>query len=59
MSFEKILQVPVKEKELAEIVVVTHQASLEDYENIMLHLRDLEAVKEIKSSYRVEGGAKR
>ncbi|WP_404292521.1 homoserine dehydrogenase [Cytobacillus kochii] len=59
VSFEKILQVPVKEKELAEIVVVTHQASLEDYENIMLHLRDLEAVKEIKSSYRVEGGAKR
>lgn len=59
VSFEKILQVPVKERELAEIVLVTHQASLEDYENILISLRDLQAVKDVKSSYRVEGGAKR
>ncbi|MDQ0273065.1 homoserine dehydrogenase [Cytobacillus purgationiresistens] len=58
VSFEKILQVPVKEK-IAEIVLVTHQASLDDYETILLSLRDLEAVEEIKSSYRVEGGARR
>lgn len=58
VSFEKILQLPVKEKGLAEIVVVTHHASLLNYENILLKLRDLGSVKEVKSSYRVEGGTK-
>jgi homoserine dehydrogenase len=55
VSFEKILQMPLKEKELAEIVVVTHRASLKDYQNILMKLRDLSVVKDIKSSYRVEG----
>jgi homoserine dehydrogenase len=55
VSFEKILQMPLKEKELAEIVVVTHQASLKNYEEILMQLRDLPVVKEIKSTYRVEG----
>lgn len=58
VSFEKILQLPLKEKGLAEIVLVTHQASLQDYEDILVKLRDLQAVKTIKSSYRVEGSAK-
>ncbi|CAM3910842.1 homoserine dehydrogenase [Mesobacillus thioparans] len=59
VSFEKILQMPLKEKELAEIVVVTHRASLKDYQNILMELRDLRVVKEIKSSYRVEGSVNR
>ncbi|PKG23607.1 homoserine dehydrogenase [Niallia nealsonii] len=58
VSFEKILQLPVKEKGLAEIVLVTHHASLADYENILVELRDLETVQTVKSSYRVEGGIK-
>lgn len=57
VSFEKILQLPVKEEGLAEIVVVTHKASLKNYEEILMQLRDLNAIKEIKSSYRVEGSA--
>ncbi|MBT2694969.1 homoserine dehydrogenase [Bacillus sp. ISL-55] len=57
VSFEKILQLPLKEKELAEIVVVTHQASLKDYQDILMELRDLKFVKDVKSSYRVEGSA--
>lgn len=57
VSFEKILQMPLKDKELAEIVLVTHQASLQDYEDILVKLRDLQAVKTIASSYRVEGSA--
>lgn len=57
VSFEKILQMPLKNKELAEIVLVTHQASLQDYEDILVKLRDLQAVKTIESSYRVEGSA--
>ncbi|RSD27510.1 homoserine dehydrogenase [Mesobacillus subterraneus] len=55
VSFEKILQMPLKAKELSEIVVVTHQASLKDYQTILMELRDLRVVKDIKSSYRVEG----
>lgn len=56
VSFEKILQLPVKEKGLAEIVLVTHHASILNYENILLQLRDLKSVRTVKSSYRVEGG---
>lgn len=55
VSFEKILQLPVKEKGQAEIVLVTHLASLQDYEEILVELRDLAAVHQIMSSYRVEG----
>lgn len=55
VSFEKILQLPVKEKGLAEIVLVTHNASLQDYEDILVKLEDLQSVHHIKSSYRVEG----
>jgi homoserine dehydrogenase len=56
VSFEKILQMPIKRRETAEIVLVTHQASLKDYEEILVKLNDLSAVKEIKCSYRVERG---
>ncbi len=55
VSFEKILQLPLKEEALAEVVVVTHHASLERYENLLQELADMQYVKEIKSSYRVEG----
>ncbi len=55
VSFEKILQLPVKEKGLSELVVVTHSTSLKDYEEILVELEDLPSVHHIKSSYRVEG----
>ena len=55
VSFEKILQLPVKGSELAEIVVVTHKTSQKDYEEILQQLRDLPIVENVKSSYRVEG----
>jgi homoserine dehydrogenase len=57
-SFEKILQLPLKQIGLAEIVLVTHQTSLKDYEDIVVKLESLEKIKEIKSIYRVEGGGK-
>ncbi|MFP5112942.1 homoserine dehydrogenase [Bacillaceae bacterium C204] len=53
VSFEKILQLPVKKNETSEIVLVTHRASLTNYDQILLELNDLHAVKEIKSAYRV------
>jgi len=53
VSFEKILQLPIKKNETSEIVLVTHKASLTNYDKILLELYDLQAVKEIKSAYRV------
>lgn len=53
VSFEKILQLPIKKHETSEIVLVTHKASLTNYEKILQELNDLQAVNEIKSSYRV------
>ncbi len=53
VSFEKILQMPVKKNEIAEIVLVTHHASLTNYKAILDELNSLDAVDEIKSSYRV------
>ncbi|WP_406603194.1 homoserine dehydrogenase [Neobacillus dielmonensis] len=53
VSFEKILQLPIKKNETSEIVLVTHQASLTNYDRIIQELYDLQAVKEVKSAYRV------
>ncbi|MFC0270924.1 homoserine dehydrogenase [Metabacillus herbersteinensis] len=55
VSFEKILQLPLKNSNLAEIVIVTHKASNHDFEEILQKLHDLEVVSELKSTYRVEG----
>lgn len=55
VSFAKIIQLPLKEDGLAEIVIVTHNTSLKDYEEVIQRLWDLEVVKCVKSSYRIEG----
>ncbi|MFY4775538.1 homoserine dehydrogenase [Metabacillus sp. RGM 3146] len=55
VSFEKILQLPLKEKGLAEIVIVTHRASQKDFAEILEQLNNLEVVEQLKSTYRVEG----
>jgi homoserine dehydrogenase len=53
VSFEKILQLPVKKNEVSEIVLVTHKASLTDYDQILQELNELPTLKEIKSAYKV------
>ncbi|MFP3471935.1 ACT domain-containing protein, partial [Micrococcus sp. SIMBA_144] len=58
VSVEKILLYPLESDEFAEIVLVTHKASLDHYEDILMELKDYEAVHSIESSYRVEGGEK-
>ncbi|QGQ47877.1 homoserine dehydrogenase [Metabacillus sediminilitoris] len=55
VSFEKILQLPIKNSNLAEIVIVTHKAAQSDFEEILQHLNDLAVVEKVKSTYRVEG----
>ncbi|MBB6445011.1 homoserine dehydrogenase [Bacillus benzoevorans] len=54
ISFEKILQLPIQKRVVAEVVLVTHHASKRDFEDILGRLRDLQSVKNIKSCYRVE-----
>ncbi|MDQ0219655.1 homoserine dehydrogenase [Peribacillus cavernae] len=55
VSFDKILQLPLKQKESSEIVLITHRASLFNLDRIKQELSNYEMIKEIKSAYRVEG----
>ena len=59
VGFDKILQLPTKQKDSSELVLVTHTASIEAFERINQNLNDYEMVKEIKSTYRVEGESKK
>lgn len=58
VSFEKIIQMPLEEKGKAEIVIVTHRASLADYEYILHTLQLYEEIDCVKANYRIEGDAK-
>ncbi|MCD7036254.1 homoserine dehydrogenase [Metabacillus sp. GX 13764] len=55
VSFEKILQLPLKQSGNAEIVIVTHHATKKDFTEILEQLKSLDVVDEVKSTYRVEG----
>lgn len=57
VSFEKILQLPLKGEELAEIIIVTHRAAQDDFDVIFQQLKDLDVVTEFNSCYRVEGAS--
>lgn len=57
ISFERILQKPSSEHELSEIILVTHEASLEKFEEALAKLENLDVVETIKSYFRVEGDA--
>lgn len=56
ISFERILQTPAKQG-FAEIIVVTHKTSLEDFQTAMKRLDDLHVVDNVESHFRVEGDA--
>lgn len=59
ISFKRILQNPITKHENAEIIVVTHQTSLENFQTALNQLKDLDAVMETKSYYKVEGDAEK
>ena len=54
VSFEKIIQM-LEEKERKEIVIVTHRASLADYDYILHTLQGYEEIDCVKANYRIEG----
>src|SRR5699024_69754 len=53
ISFERILQTPAKQG-FAEIIVVTHKTSLEDFQTAMKRLDDLHVVQNVVSPCRLE-----
>ena len=56
ISFEKIMQLPIKGEQASEIVLITHDAPLANFERVLEKLRTYDKVEEIKSTYKVEGG---
>lgn len=54
ISFEKVLQKPFKQNNKAEIIIITHHASLFDMESMLEELKETDVVFEIKSYYRIE-----
>lgn len=58
ISFERILQTPSTQNELAEIVVVTHKTSLAQFKKAKAKLEELYVVENVDSFFRVEGDAK-
>ena len=57
ISFERILQTP-DEKGYAEVIVVTHKTSVQNFEQALADLEKLDVIEVIKSNYRAEGDAK-
>jgi homoserine dehydrogenase len=56
ISLGQVIQQPLPESEVAEIVLVTHEITKHDLRQVLLALADMDVTKEIKSWYRVEGG---
>lgn len=57
ISFERILQTPNQDG-FADIIVVTHETSLANFQNAMEKLDELKVIETVKSYFRVEGDAK-
>lgn len=57
ISFERIIQTPSSQNELAEIVFVTHETSLDNFQHALQKLESLNVIETIKSYFRVEGDA--
>ena len=55
ISLEKVLQLPMEDDPLAEIVVTTHKTKKSDICEVIKKLEESTVVKKVKSYYRVEG----
>lgn len=56
ISLDQVLQQPRPQSGKAEIVMVTHRASKQSVDRVVQAMSGMDAVEEIKSVYRVEGG---
>jgi len=55
VSLESVLQQPSVQKEYAQIIVITHDASKAAIQNVLHSFKGMDVVHEVKSVYRVEG----
>jgi homoserine dehydrogenase len=55
ISFKRILQTPMKSYDLAEIIFITHETTLENFRKAKEALNKQDVVLDIKSHYKVEG----
>ncbi|WP_054956367.1 homoserine dehydrogenase [Paenibacillus dakarensis] len=55
VSLESVVQQPNDQNPDAEIIIVTHNASKASMDKVLSHFESLEAIRRIKSVYRVEG----
>lgn len=55
VSLESVVQQPNEHNPDAEIIIVTHNASKANMEEVLNHFEGLEVIRRIKSVYRVEG----
>ncbi|OYD09926.1 homoserine dehydrogenase [Paludifilum halophilum] len=56
VSLEKVLQLPRSREKEAEIILITHTASLHQLSRVREQLEESDVVIRIQSDYRVEGG---
>lgn len=55
VSLGSVLQQPNEVNKIAEIIIITHDATKANIKKVLAQLESMEVVKEIKSVYRVEG----
>ncbi len=55
ISLKRILQNPKVKEKTAEVIVITHHTSEENFTNLLEKLQKLDVVNEVSSHYRVEG----
>lgn len=55
VSLASVVQQPNPAHELAEIIIITHDASVSSMQAVLAHFDQLDVIHEIKSVYRVEG----
>jgi len=55
VSLESVVQQPNEHNPDAEIIIVTHNASKANMDEVLNHFEGLEVIRRIKSVYRVEG----
>lgn len=55
ISLEKLFQQPIKGKDIAEVVVITHKTNQQDFNDTIAALKNLDIVHDVAAVYRVEG----
>jgi homoserine dehydrogenase len=55
VSLERVLQLPLKQTNDAEVIIMTHQTNKKAFDEVCQALEKLDVINAVKSRYRVEG----